>query len=64
MKIKIKAKVKRDATLYVRIRPDNKELVESLAQQMGISASQLVDHILDEVRKQNALVNHSDKEKN
>ena len=56
MKIKIKPKVKRTATLYVRIRPNNKDLVEILAGQMGISSSQLVDHILDEIRKQNSII--------
>jgi len=56
LKVKIKDKSKKDAILYVRIRRENKSMVEVLAKEMGISASQFLDHILDELRTQNDLI--------
>lgn len=57
-KLKVRLPVKQkasDEVLYVRIRPENKDLITRMADDLNISASELVDRIIDEIRKQNDL---------
>ena len=41
---------KRDAILYVRIKPVNKEFVEDLADRQEVSEALVVDHIIEEYK--------------
>lgn len=47
-------KQKRNAVMYVRIKEINKKFIEDFADSLDVSASILVDCILDEWKKVNA----------
>jgi hypothetical protein len=44
----------RESVLYARISESNKEFIESLSSQYGISISRVVNDVFDRIREQNA----------
>jgi antitoxin component of RelBE/YafQ-DinJ toxin-antitoxin module len=46
---------KRSTVLYVRVTDENKDFVEDFADRLGLSTSNLMNNILDEVRKHTKL---------
>lgn len=42
---------KRGAVLYVRVKQDNKDFVECMAEDKGVGASVIVDELLDQMRE-------------
>lgn len=41
---------KKKSTLFVRVKQENKEFIDKIAHSRGISASNLVDRIIDKLR--------------
>lgn len=42
---------KREATLYVYVKPTTKEFVEQIAENEGLNQSEVVDYIIEEFQK-------------
>ena len=58
--MKIEARVQRPATLNARVKEINKEWIEEVSAKIGISMSEMIDQILDNLREDESLLDTKD----